>query len=107
MTKPFNSAIDAVGSAVSSVATFATHAIAPLQSALTRSVTPSGSGADRSPHLPGADPTVSQPAKLPSSKPSSRGIQSSFLSGVAGGAGATGLGGASGFAQGGKSLLGQ
>lgn len=106
MSKPVNSAIDAVGnvvgSAVSSVGTAATHAIAPITSALTRAVTLPGQGA-QSPSIT-IDPTVSQPGQLPKSKPSGRGVQSSFLSGIAGGAGATGLAG--GGSQTGKSLLG-
>lgn len=110
MSKPINSAIDAVGnvvgSAVSAVGTAATHAIAPLTSSLTRAVTlPGQGGGAQSPNIT-IDPTVSNPAQLPKSKPSGRGNQSSFLSGVTGGAAASGLSGG-GFGGGGKSLLGQ
>lgn len=116
-------AIDAVGnafnSAVQATSTFISHATQPLQStfsravidpiakATTRAVTPPGTGADRSVGV-NIDNGQTTPARLPTSKPANRGMQSSFLSGVAGGAAATGLPGSGGSSAGsGKSLLGQ
>lgn len=114
MTKPLDAVGNAINSVVGMAGTAATHAIAPLSSALSRGVIdPTMKAIDRGTTMSGAangapniniDTTTSQPGKLPASKPSGRGVQSSFLSGVAGGAAATGLRG--GGSSSGKSLLG-
>lgn len=115
MSKPLDAVGNAINSVVGAAGTAATHAIAPLSSALSRGVIdPTLKAFDRGTTMSGSangaqsisiDNTTSTPGKLPTSKPSGRGIQSSFLSGVAGGAGATGIGG--GGSATGKSLLGQ
>lgn len=91
MVSPIKSAIGASESAFSSFT-------APLTKAVTRAFTMPGTGQAPS-GIP--DPQLPAPATLPSAKPAKKGMQQSFLSGVA----ASGLASQSGSGTG-KTLLG-
>lgn len=76
--------------------------VQPLVSTLNRAVVNPVSSFLSGPGIP-APPDMPAPATQPTAKPGKKGIQSSFLSGVAG----QGLSGQSGGGGTGKSLLGQ